>query len=273
MPELRPFPMILENVLNMYSSTPPSDYSVVISSSGRKQYLIELLESIYSQSCPPAEVIILLDDNSIGKECITAISKLESKPAPRFELCKNLNLPAKRNAGAHFSSHDIILYSDDDDLWAPVKSEVILSIFRRGYSCICHNFSCFGSELMSHCNGLGVQSRTLSRLQLLCGDNIYGGGSTISASRNLVLAIPFNETLSSCEDLDWWRRVQLSGNTIFYCGQDLVSYRRHANNMGKNRQLMSYTQFRVAFDGLLWGLVLSIGSCVMLIKALIRFLR
>jgi len=249
------------------------DYSVVISSTGRKDYLIELLWSITFQSYPPAEVIILLDDNSIGYDCVSAISHLEFKLPLRLELCNKLNLPAKRNLGTKLATTEILMYSDDDDLWAPVKAERILSIIHKGYSCVCHNFSCFGSEKMSSCNVLGLQSRPLSKYHLLYGDNIYGGGSTITSSKSVVLAIPFNENLASCEDLDWWRRVQLSGNIIYYCGEDLVSYRRHESNMGKNKKLMSYTQLKVALDGLLFGIALSIGSCVMIFKGIIRSVR
>ena len=168
---------------------------------------------------------------------------------------------------------DILLFSDDDDIWSPLKAEKILAVFSKGYLCACHNFSCFGSKNTTRCSTLGKLSKPLPRRMLLLGDNIYGGGSTISSKKSLVSAIPFNENLASCEDLDWWRRVQLSGCSIYYCGEDLVAYRRHTSNMGKNRLLMSSTLFSVAIDSIRIGLLSTIGGCVMILKALIRLVR
>ena len=50
-------------------------YSVIIPSIGRINYLNELLESIYKQSSPPDEIIILLDNTNTCKEGAKFINK------------------------------------------------------------------------------------------------------------------------------------------------------------------------------------------------------
>ena len=115
--------------------------------------------------------------------------------------------------------------------------------------------------------------KAIGLISLLAGDNIYGGGSSIVARRDVVLGIPFNESLDSCEDLDWWIRVLLSGTSIYYYGGSLVSYRRHSTNMGKNSWLMAKTQGIVALRNFFAGFMLASGSLVMILKSLTRPLR
>jgi len=50
-------------------------YSVIIPSIGRINFLNELLESIYSQSVQPNEIIILLDNNNSCKDGAKLINK------------------------------------------------------------------------------------------------------------------------------------------------------------------------------------------------------
>ena len=50
-------------------------YSVIIPSLGRINFLNELLKSIYKQSLPPNEIIILLDNNNSCKEGSKFIKK------------------------------------------------------------------------------------------------------------------------------------------------------------------------------------------------------
>ncbi len=248
-------------------------YSVVISSTGRYEYLRELIASIERQTFHPQEVIILLDNNDMGLYCAANLSRCFPSLIMQLKLLDHFNLSAKRNYGAKIASSEILMYSDDDDLWAPIKAECVLKAIASGSLAVCHNYSCFGNKNASNCNVLGRNSRILPKATLLYADNIYGGGSTISCVKSLVSSIPFDEKLLSCEDLDWWRRVQFCDATIFYDGRDLVSYRRHGSNMGSNRVRMANTLFRVSIKSLSTGVLSSISGFFMILKAFARYLR
>lgn len=250
-----------------------NEYSVIVSSIGRTDYLIQLLGSICGQTVKPKEILVLLDDNTQGIACLHQLEMHSFSPSPMVVLCSGLNLPSKRNHGASLVASEIIMYSDDDDIWMPSKAEVVLELFQNNYACVCHNFSSFGGSYSENCSILGRTSRLLSEAALLHGDNIYGGGSTICCSIHVAKAIQFDEDLNSCEDFDWWRRVHLSGAKIFYCGQDLVSYRRHSSNMGGNRRMMAISLARLSVYSIRTGLNLVLGGLVMTLRSLIRLIR
>ena len=72
-------------------------YSIIIPSLGRINYLNQLLQSIYSQTLLPEEILILLDKN---ESCNDVAKFIYKKNNCYVVFCKNLNLSQKRNYGA-----------------------------------------------------------------------------------------------------------------------------------------------------------------------------
>jgi glycosyltransferase involved in cell wall biosynthesis len=94
-----------------------STISVVIPTYNRYSYLIEALDSVFSQGRPPDEVIVVDDGSSDG----TAI-KLENAQLPiRLIKQKNAGPAAARNRGIRESTSDWIALLDSDDVWLPEK--------------------------------------------------------------------------------------------------------------------------------------------------------
>lgn len=203
-------------------------YSVVIPSSGRFEFLRELLESIDRQSVRPSEVIILLDDNEHCRQ--GAISVEGVVDGTKITFCSGLSLAAKRNLGAEISSSEFILYSDDDDIWDEKKGEAVASALAE-YPACCHNYGKMGAIIGDFLNSLGRRDKLVSNLDLVRGANVFGGGSTIAARRSLVALLPFASELPYCEDFDWWARVLAAGIPVRYLGASLVRYRVHSSNM------------------------------------------
>jgi hypothetical protein len=202
-------------------------YTVIISSVGREKYLNELLQSIQCQTKKAGEILLLLDDNFHCKKI-----KIREIPNLKIYFLKNKNLPQKRNIGASLSAFDLILFSDDDDIWENKKAEVAITKLNK-YDVICHNFDKFGYINKEHCSKLGLKDRRIDKYFLLFGDNFFGGGSSISTKKNVILDTPFNEKYNYCEDIEWWTRVLLKKVNIFYIGKSLVRYRSHESNMTK----------------------------------------
>ena len=220
-------------------------YSVVISSLGRKQYLCELLESIYSQTLPPGEIIVLLDNED---HCRDVGQYLAERYNPLSIIyTTELNLPGKRNYGCKISNNDIVFFSDDDDIWALDKASLTVNLITElGAMAVCHNYSIFGIKEQTNCNRLGRKSRWLTAKDLTWPGNTFGGGSSIACIKDVVNVIPFNAQLNSSEDYEWWMRCILADVKIWYVGKDLVSYRRHSSNMTSSTKVMLQSSVKVA---------------------------
>ena len=248
-------------------------YDVVISSSGRTRYLIELIESVLEQTCKPGSIFVLLDSNNANADCSRVLKAAFCTTSVKIMMLEGMNLPMKRNYGLELSKADVVMFSDDDDIWRSHKAECVLRCLNEGYSAVCHNYSLFGSVKKHACHRLGWKSKKVPYWSVAWGDNIWGGGSAICCKRSVLEVIKFNETLSSCEDLDWWLRVQISTNSVFYIGEPLVDYRRHSTNMISNGKRMADTLMTVALQNFVRGVIQIAGSALMLARSLSRSFR
>ncbi len=205
-------------------------YSVLIPSLGRFEYLNELCETIKKQTLQAKEIIFLLDDNNF---CRKNSNNLNCSNECKIVFCKNLNLAAKRNYGAKIAVTDFLFFSDDDDLWVPNKAEICLKEIEKN-SVLIHDFTKFGLWEQKPQLLHGSEIRNVSLSSLLTGTNVWGGGSSIVAKKELVLNINFKESLNTADDYDWFVRLLLSDIKIKYLPFPLVKYRTHNNNMTKS---------------------------------------
>ena len=202
-------------------------YSVIIPSIGRLKYLNHLIKSIFSQTISPSEVILLLENNN---HCKKITKKIFNYKKCKIHYCNNLNLSEMRNYGVSIARSKNILFSDDDDIWEKNKAEKINKSLKK-YKVVTHDFTKFGAKLQKQKFLLGKSKKIIPLYSLIQGTNLYGGGSSISAKKEVLLSIPFNENLNYSEDFEWWARVILSDIKIEYLPEALVNYRTHATNM------------------------------------------
>ena len=261
---------ILDNRFSHRKMSDNLSYDVVISSSGRTTYLIELIESVLAQTCKARRVFVLLDANIANADCSRALKTAFCTMSVEIMMLEGMNLPMKRNYGLELSKADVVMFSDDDDVWKPHKAECVLRYLDEGYSAVCHNYSLFGSVQKHACHRLGSKSKKVPYWSIAWGDNIWGGGSAMCCKRSVLEVIRFDETLSSCEDLDWWLRVQIATNSVFYIGEPLVDYRRHSTNMISNGKRMASTLRNVALESFAKSLFQIVGSILMLLRSLFR---
>lgn len=233
-------------------------YSAVISSVGRKDFLPALLASIYSQSITPHQILLLLDDNKACHDLKESISLMDIPI--EYYFCQSLNLPQKRNLSSSLVYSDVIIFSDDDDIWHPQRAEYILRAVLRGAHVVAHDYSVFGFNEAFGTRRLGSSSRYLEISDLLFASNVYGGGSGIACLREVLSIFNFDPTLRSSEDFDWWLRVLLSGANVWYEALDLVSYRRHSTNMTSRILTMSWFSSIVQLRKLSIGFILLFSS-------------
>lgn len=223
---------------------------------GRFEYLIDLIKSIELQTLKAKEVLLLLDNNSHCNQGARLLSQFDFL---NIIFCNDMNLSDKRNYGANISKSQFIVYSDDDDIWDPYRSEMVTKAL-ESYSVVCHNYGKFGSINGHKMNLLGVKNQELTIKNLLHGSNIFGGGSSIAIRREVVLSFPFNNSFLFCEDFEWWVRILSSKIKVFYIGRELVRYRVHNLNMTNNINSIS------KFSGMI-GLSLFKQSVILLISS------
>ena len=202
-------------------------YSVVIPSIGRVNYLNELLESIYNQSLPAEEIIIIFDNNEKCKEIEKLIPKKDNL---KIFFSENFTLSQKRNFGVKKANTDNIIFSDDDDVWEINKAFLTIESLKES-QVVCHAFSKFDSKSQTTRHNLGKNKIFVTLPYLIFGDNIFGGGSGIAGKKEIFLSIPFNKYYLSSEDYDWWIRILLADIKVVYIPELLVKYRIHNKNM------------------------------------------
>jgi glycosyltransferase involved in cell wall biosynthesis len=103
------------------------EYSVVIPTHNRPDLLVRALRSVYAQSAPPSEVIVI-DDASCPPLVLP-----EDLCDPRTRLIRHersIGGAAARNTGLREAATPVVAFLDDDDEWLPAKMEIQLAWLR-----------------------------------------------------------------------------------------------------------------------------------------------
>lgn len=90
-------------------------FSVIIPSYNRKRYLAECLASVFAQSHPPAQVIVVDDGSTDGTMDMLA----QDTRGVTVIRQDNAGPGAARNRGAQVATGDYLAFLDSDDLWFP----------------------------------------------------------------------------------------------------------------------------------------------------------
>ena len=98
--------------------------SVIIPVYNGEKYLRESIDSIFSQTYTPIEVIVV-DDGSTDQS--KAIAR--SFPQIRYLFQNNSGHASARNRGIRAANADYISFLDSDDLWLPEKLLLQISDF------------------------------------------------------------------------------------------------------------------------------------------------
>ncbi|WP_323897991.1 glycosyltransferase [Aeromonas caviae] len=108
-------------------------FSVLMSLYIKEQsnYLYESLESLYNQT-KPADEIVIVYDGPVGDELTGVISYwMEKLPIKVVRLTENVGLGKALNFGLYHCSHEYIARMDTDDICVPKRFEYQLSAFNE----------------------------------------------------------------------------------------------------------------------------------------------
>ena len=242
-------------------------YSIVISTYNRHAYLEELIDSLLIQNPLPIEILIIEAGN------LLSFSRLENlfgnRPLLRLIHKEKCTLGASRNFGANLANGDCVFYSDDDDIWAPDKAAIVLPLMQAGKILVSHKTDQFPN---SRIYGSNITFSIFSIAVNFWG-NRFGGGSSLCCRKELVTVIPFNETMRSCEDIEWILRCLFSGTSIGFIDKPLVSYRMNSNGkMGNNVNKNLFWDLYLIKKSLIIMFGIFLGIAAKLVRSFIRIL-
>ena len=110
----------------------PPKVSVYITSYNQKEYLIEAIDSVLTQTMPPHELIIVDDASTDGSQEIIAktISRFPNLVKPIYHI-QNQGVSATRNSALRAVTGDYVTYLDGDDRYLPTKIEKEIDTLRE----------------------------------------------------------------------------------------------------------------------------------------------
>ena len=217
----------------------PGLVSVIIPTYNHGKYLLEALESIWSQKYPLIEVIIV-DDGSIDntKEIIAAITGV------KYVYQNNQGLSAARNTGVKNSNGEYFLFLDADDWLLPGSISTNVSYLKKDDSLA---FVSGAHEKIFVDTGKSEEeAQVISQhhyLHFLQG-NYIGMHATVMYRSWVFKEFLYDINLQACEDYDLYFKISRKCPVLHHTAK-IAAYRIHDANMSGNIPMMLNTVLMV----------------------------
>lgn len=225
--------------------------SVVIPTYNSRRFIGRTLSTVYGQTCPPYEVIVMDDGSRDGTPQAAAeyASAHGGMAYTRIYRQRNKGAGAARNAGIRHATGNWIAFLDSDDLWHPRKLELVLDAIRLhpGASIIAHDeFNTQEGNLSKKTLSpmhLGYDASKDLFLQLYEG-NLFST-SCMTVKKDLIQqAGGFDTSLRSAQDYDMWIRLGMHG-ALHYMENPLGMYVMREGNITSNTYRRYLCEMRI----------------------------
>jgi len=220
--------------------------SVIIPNYNYAHYLPAAIDSVFGQTYPNLEVIVV-DDGSTdhSKEVLAGYG---DRVVSVFQ--QNQGVSAARNNGVRASSGELIAFLDADDVWLPTKvaqqvqrfdNDAALGLVHVGVD----EVDTRGNSLITRLDGLSGQVE--KELIMLTSRSIFGGGSGLMVPRRVFDEVGgFDQGLSTSADWDIFYQI-CERYPVEFVPEILLKYRVHDSNMHGNVPVMEHDMTR-AFE-------------------------
>jgi glycosyltransferase involved in cell wall biosynthesis len=209
--------------------------SVILPTYNRANYLIESLESLFAQTYPNLEILVVNDGSTDGtKERLAGFSGR----ILYFEK-SNGGKSSAINLGLRYCTGDYIWVFDDDDIALPDMVEGHVAVFETDpeIGFVHSGYTCFEGE------DTGRVTRTVAPVQYpkekmlskLLMENFIGGGTVIARRRCYDCVGCFDERLIRSQDYDMWVRLVRAGFRAGVVERPTVKVRLHGGQRGTAR--------------------------------------
>jgi glycosyltransferase involved in cell wall biosynthesis len=203
--------------------------SVIVPTYNRANILPEALDSVWTQTYRPIELIVIDDGSIDSTEKVVEAWRLAHQGNEEFELSyfhqENSGAPSARNLGLIQSKGEYIQFLDSDDLLYPTMLTHVVRAFDAthydfvlvGYNKICNEC---GRTIYSYV----PEPETDALISYLYG-RLQGNTISISRRRHLAQEIgPWNESLVTDDDGDYMVRTILRSPRMAVVREKLWSY-------------------------------------------------
>jgi GalNAc5-diNAcBac-PP-undecaprenol beta-1,3-glucosyltransferase len=179
------------------------DFSVVITTYNRPDYLTLSLDSVLNQSVAVKEVTIIDDNSSVDYS--TVLEKYSDTRVRYIKQAVSGGANVARNLGVKESTGDVVAFLDDDDIWLPDYLSWHLAEYDKGCEAVVSGFKHLGNEKEVRVN----KDTSVTKESLLKG-NTYCGMSGFSCKKELLDQMPFDTALNNGQDWDMYVRLYQS---------------------------------------------------------------
>lgn len=200
--------------------------SVVIPTFNRPDDVVCAIGSVLRQSFHDFEIVVTIDGRD--QATIGAIRKLNDSRIRALVPDRNLGNAEARNFAIRASAGELVALLDDDDSWMPEK----LAVQVHAFDTACDPnavVSCFfrvesETERLVWPRRLPKAGEPLSEFIFCRNRSLSVEGavqtSTLLASKELFLAVPFDRDLPRMVDLDWLLRAAEQGARLVFPGTE-----------------------------------------------------
>ncbi|WP_197062000.1 glycosyltransferase [Sinomonas humi] len=209
--------------------------SVCMAAYNGADHIQEQLDSILAELAPGDEVIVVDDGSEDGTREILA-----SVDDPRVRVVfneKNLGYVRNFEKALSLSTGDIVMLSDQDDIWIPGRVETLVAGLEHADAAV-GNCEYFGGT-PGYFQRLRVDARFSSRharnlLGILIGYRLHWG-SAMAVTRSLLDdALPFPAVMTESHD-QWLAMVANVRRSVTYLAANTVRHRLHDENLTPKR--------------------------------------
>jgi len=204
--------------------------SIILTSHNRPDYLKQAINSILNQTIPNIELIII-DDYSTDKNVIKVINAAQEKDTriKAFKTNHNVNnLSVLWNIGIDNSEGKYIALLDDDNKKFPEFCQEMSSFLENHieYDAV----ACY-AQIIQYDKELSIFDRAKDMTNYNIRQDNYVDSGCMMFRRNIIDKIGwFDERLTTSEDWDFVKRIQLQTKGFGIIHKPLTYYRWHGDN-------------------------------------------
>jgi glycosyltransferase involved in cell wall biosynthesis len=197
--------------------------SAIIPVYNGSRYLAATLDSVLAQTYPLHEIIVI-DDGSTDDSPAILRSYGDRLRVTRQE---NQGVAVARNAGLRQASGDVITFIDQDDLWPPRRTEIMVDALRSNPEAL---------VAIGQVEVLYERSQPPSNLDLF-GTTLreFLVGSLCARKTLFDLIGPFNTGVGYADDTDFYMRRREAEIETVYVDDITLQYRLHESNTSADR--------------------------------------
>lgn len=226
--------------------------SIIIPAYNAAPYIKETLDSVFAQTYPHYQVIVINDGSPDSQELELVLAPYRDRVI--YITQENRGLAGARNTGLRSATGKYVSLLDADDIWLPnyLTAQMQFIHDHPEFDLVYCNARFFGDsvyagkDFMSVCPSTGEAT---ARAIIARRCHVF---VSVTARREVLLRIGFDESLRSCEDFDCWLRFTAAGFKIGYHREILVLYRKHETSLSANPKSMATFNIRVLSKAMSW---------------------